>query len=148
MFFDAARALDALPELGARTRALLGRLLPGRRDAAAAQPRAARFPLACGADPGDARAARAGGRACSPGSRSPVLQSSANLRGGPDARRVADVPAAIRDGADLVVDAGELPGTPSTVIDLRGFEAAGEWEVVRPGAVAPEVVALAVSEVL
>ena len=34
------------------------------------------------------------------------------------------------------------------MIDLRGFEAAGEWEVVRPGAVAPEVVALAVSEVL
>ena len=30
--------------------------------------------------------------------------------------------------ADLVIDAGELPGTPSTVIDLRQFEAAGEWE--------------------
>ena len=29
MFFDVAQALDALPELGARTRALLERLLPG-----------------------------------------------------------------------------------------------------------------------
>ena len=75
----------------------------------------------------------------------PVLQSSANLSGGPDARRLADVPASIREGADLVVDAGELPGTPSTVIDLRRFEAAGEWEVVRAGAVEPEVVARAVA---
>ena len=29
MYFDAALALDALPELGGRTRALLARLLPG-----------------------------------------------------------------------------------------------------------------------
>ena len=64
-----------------------------------------------------------------------MLQSSANLSGGADARRLEDVPAAIREGADLLVDAGELPGTPSTVIDLRRFEAAGEWEIVRAGAV-------------
>ena len=63
----------------------------------------------------------------------PVLQSSANLAGGPDARRLADVPAAIRDGADLVLDGGELPGTPSTVIDLRAYEAGGA-----PGAVLRE----------
>ena len=25
-------------------------------------------------------------------------------------------------GADLVIDGGELPGTPSTVIDLREYE--------------------------
>ena len=75
----------------------------------------------------------------------PVLQSSANLSGGPDARRLEDVPAAIREGADLLVDAGELPGTPSTVIDLRRFEAAGEWEIVRAGAVERAIVESAVA---
>src|SRR3954469_20771501 len=65
----------------------------------------------------------------------PPLQPSANLAGGPDARRLEDVPEAIRAGADLVLDGGELPGTPSTVIDLRRFEAAGEYRVVRAGAV-------------
>ena len=146
MYFDAALALDSLPELGGRTRALLERLLPGGVTLLLPNPRG-RFPLACGEDPG-ALGLRVPAGSVLAGVAAPVLQSSANLRGGPDARRVADVEAAIRDGADLVVDAGELPGTPSTVIDLRGFEAAGEWEVVRPGAVAPEVVALAVSEVL
>jgi len=38
-----------------------------------------------------------------------------------------------------VLDAGELPGTPSTVVDLRRYERSGEWLVVRPGAV-PEAV--------
>ena len=146
MYFDAAPALDSLPELGGRTRALLERLLPGGVTLLLPNPRG-RFPLACGEDPGTLGLRVPAGSVLA-GVAAPVLQSSANLRGGPDARRVADVPAAIRDGADLVVDAGELPGTPSTVIDLRGFEAAGEWAVVRPGAVAVEVVALAVSEVL
>ena len=68
-----------------------------------------------------------------------MLQSSANLAGGPDARRLEDVPEAIRRGADLVFDGGELPGTPSTVVDLRGYERGGEWRIVRAGAV-PEAV--------
>ena len=146
MYFDAARALESLPELGGRTRALLARLLPGGVTLLLPNPRG-RFPLACGEDPGTLGLRVPAGSVLA-GVAAPVLQSSANLRGGPDARRVADVPAAIRGGADLVVDAGELPGTPSTVIDLRGFETAGEYAVVRPGAMAPEVVALAVSEVL
>jgi L-threonylcarbamoyladenylate synthase len=61
----------------------------------------------------------------------PVLQSSANLAGGPDAKRLEDVPPGIREGADLVLDGGELPGVPSTVIDLR----TPEWRIVRQGAV-------------
>lgn len=65
-----------------------------------------------------------------------VLQTSANRSGGPDARRLEDVPAEIRAGADLVIDGGELPGTPSTVVDLSRYEAAGEWAVLREGAVA------------
>ena len=143
MFFDAALALDSLPELGARTRALLERLLPGGVTLLLRNPRG-RFPLACGGDSGTL-GLRVPARSVLAGVAEPVLQSSANLRGGPDARRVADVPAAIRAGVDLVVDAGELPGTPSTVIDLRGFEAAGAWEVVRAGAVAREAVEKAVA---
>jgi L-threonylcarbamoyladenylate synthase len=63
----------------------------------------------------------------------PVLQTSANLSGGPDPRRLSDVPESIRAGADLVLDGGELPGVPSTVVDLSRYEA-GEWEVLRQGA--------------
>jgi L-threonylcarbamoyladenylate synthase len=69
----------------------------------------------------------------------PVLQSSANLTGGPDARLLDEVPESIRAGADLVIDGGELAGTPSTVVDLRDYEATGAWLIVRPGAV-PEAV--------
>jgi L-threonylcarbamoyladenylate synthase len=69
-----------------------------------------------------------------------VLQSSANLAGGPDARRLADVPSSIRDGADLVLDGGTLPGAPSTVIDLRSYEHDGGWAVLRHGALAAAAV--------
>jgi L-threonylcarbamoyladenylate synthase len=65
-----------------------------------------------------------------------VLQTSANHAGGPDARRLRDVPAEIREAADLLIDGGELPGTPSTVIDLTRYEDSGEWAVLREGAVA------------
>ena len=63
-----------------------------------------------------------------------VVATSANLHGGPEARTLADVPAEIRTAATLV-DGGELPGTPSTVLDLTGDEP----RVLREGAVpAPE----------
>lgn len=63
-----------------------------------------------------------------------VRQTSANRSGEPDPRRLADVPSAIREAADLVIDGGELPGTPSTVVDLTGYED-GAWRVLREGAV-------------
>jgi tRNA (cmo5U34)-methyltransferase len=64
-----------------------------------------------------------------------VLQSSANRAGEADARRLEEVPALLRAAVDLVIDGGELPGTPSTVIDLRRYEEEGAWSVVRAGAV-------------
>ena len=67
-----------------------------------------------------------------------VLATSANLHGGTDPRRLEDVPETIRLAAGAVVDAGELPGTPSTVLDLTGPEP----RVVREGAV-PAAEALA-----
>ena len=49
-----------------------------------------------------------------------VAATSANLHGQPDARSVADIPQQILSRVAEVVDAGELPGTPSTVIDYTG----------------------------
>jgi L-threonylcarbamoyladenylate synthase len=63
-----------------------------------------------------------------------VLQTSANLAGGPDPRTIAQVPDSIRAGADLVLEGGELPGVPSTVADLSRYEETGEWAVLRQGA--------------
>jgi L-threonylcarbamoyladenylate synthase len=139
MFFDRERALDALPELGPRTRQALERLLPGGVTLLLPNPRH-RFPLACGPDP-ETLGLRVPAVPLLAGVSVPVLQSSANRAGGADARRLADIPAAIRDGADLVVDGGALPGTPSTVIDLRAYEQEGRWTVVRSGAVPVDVVA-------
>ena len=59
-----------------------------------------------------------------------VVATSANLPGGPDPRRVEDIPAEILEKVGAVVDAGELPGTPSTVIDFTGDEP----RVIREGA--------------
>ena len=61
----------------------------------------------------------------------PVLQTSANPSGGPDPRSLEEVDPAIRAGVDLEVDGGELPGTPSTVVDLS----AEDIRIVREGAV-------------
>ena len=51
-----------------------------------------------------------------------VAATSANLAGGPDPRRVDEVPEEIRAACGAIVDAGELPGVPSTVVDLTGEE--------------------------
>ncbi len=93
-----------------------------------------RFPLACGADP-DTLGLRVVDVPELRGVRVPVLQSSANLTGGAEPRRLADVPEVLQAGADLVIDGGELPGTASTVVDLRDYEAGEGWSVVRAGAV-------------
>jgi L-threonylcarbamoyladenylate synthase len=137
MFFDAGQALAGLPP---RTARLLGRLVPGGLTALLPNPER-RFPLACGPDP-DTLGLRVPDLPALAGA-PPVLQSSANHAGGPDARRLHDVPEDIRARADLVLDGGELPGTPSTVVDLRAYETAGEWRIVRLGAVPEAAIAAA-----
>ncbi|HTU88344.1 MAG TPA: Sua5/YciO/YrdC/YwlC family protein [Solirubrobacteraceae bacterium] len=133
MFFDLEAAFAALPELGSHTREGMSRLLPGGVSVLVANP-AGRFPLACGDD------------VCTLGVRvvdvprfagvsRPVLQSSANRAGEPDPRRLSEVSPLLRSAAELVIDGGELPGTPSTVVDLRRYEDEGAWSVVRTGAV-------------
>ena len=131
MFFDLERAFDALPELGERTREAMARLLPGAVGVLIPNP-AGRFALACGRT-----SARSGVRVPSvpalAGVRCPVLQSSANQAGGADPRALSEVPTLLRAAVDLVMDGGELPGTPSTVVDLRRYEDDGEWQLVRRG---------------
>jgi L-threonylcarbamoyladenylate synthase len=143
MLFSLDLALAALPALGPRTVAALEGLLPGAVTLLLPNPER-RFPLACGPDPetlglrvpalGPATAALAGVRW-------PVMQSSANPSGGTDARRISDIDPAIVAGVDLVLDAGDLDGTASTVIDLREFEDDGTWAVLREGALARDWVA-------
>jgi len=137
MFFDLQWATHALTELTEHERAALGALLPGavtlllpnraRRYARACQPDSSTLGLRVPALPKGLQALAVVSM--------PVMQSSANLAGGPEARRVDDVPEEVLSGVDLVLDGGELPGVASTVIDLRDYEQ-GQWSIVREGAVA------------
>jgi len=67
-----------------------------------------------------------------------VVSTSANLAGGPDPRSVGEIALELRERVAAIVDAGPLPGTPSTVLDLTGAEP----RVLREGAV-PAAEALA-----
>jgi L-threonylcarbamoyladenylate synthase len=67
-----------------------------------------------------------------------LVATSANLPGGADPRRVSDLPAELVAAVGVVVDGGELPGIPSTVVDVTGAEP----RVLREGAV-PAAEALA-----
>ena len=140
MFFDLERALAVLPELGARTRAALERLLPGALTVLLPNP-GRRYPLACGPEPDrlGLRVPELPARLAALDAVSrPVLQSSANPSGGPDPRRLGDVDERIRRGVDLELDGGELPGVASTVLDLTRYEQEGAHAVLREGAVPAE----------
>jgi L-threonylcarbamoyladenylate synthase len=136
MFFSAQRAIEELTELAAAERAALQALLPGPVTLLLANP-ARRFAPACGTDPATLglRVPLLPERLAALASVTvPVMQSSANVSGRPDAPTLAAVPRRLREDADLVLDGGELPGTPSTVVDLRGFAAGRGWSVLREGA--------------
>jgi L-threonylcarbamoyladenylate synthase len=125
---DALRA--ALPELD-----LTGawHLLPGPLTLVVPNP-AHRFPWLTGANP-DALGVRVpeltGATHAALTAVGAVVATSANRPGERDPRRLEDVPEEIRAGAAAVVDGGEVPGTPSTVVDLTGPEP----RILREGAV-------------
>lgn len=128
MWFSVERALASLPGLGPRTREAVERLLPGPVLLVLPGGRGVRVPALTGP------LARA---------RVAVVQTSANLSGGPDPRRLADVPESLRAGADLVLDGGDLPGVASTVVDLGRYEEEGTWKVLREGAAAASALRIA-----
>jgi L-threonylcarbamoyladenylate synthase len=142
MFFTLAPALRSVPALKAVERAAIEALLPGAVTVLLVN-REHRFGLACGPDPETLglRVPRLGNstRALA-GLSAPLLQSSANLSGEGEVRRLADLHPGLLEQADLVLDAGELPGTASTVLDLRTFADAGAWNVVRDGALEIEAI--------
>jgi len=141
MFFDRTRALEALPELRAAERAAVQALLPGPVTLVLPN-RERRFALAAGPGAGasDSLGLRVpqlpGALAALEAVPAAIMQSSANLSGAGEARRLTDVPREIREGADLTLDGGELPGVASTVVDLRSYEQSGAWSVLREGALA------------
>jgi L-threonylcarbamoyladenylate synthase len=145
MFFTLESALESLADASEAERRAMRALLPGPVTLVLPN-RGGQYLPACGPEPQalgvrvpaltDALAALAAlDRA--------VMQSSANISGGADPCRLGDVPKEIRDGADLLLDGGELPGTPSTVLDLRAYEASGEWRLLRAGALAEDGIVLA-----
>ncbi len=141
MFFTRKAALESLSGLVPRTRAVLATLLPGPVTLLLANPER-RFPLAC--DPavdgsgllGLRVPAFEGTLAALAAVGVPAAQSSANFSGGHDPRSLQEVPLELREGVDLVLDGGELPGTASTVIDLSKYERCGRWRIVREGLLA------------
>ncbi len=135
MLFALEPALGLLPELMPREREAVRALLPGPLTLLLPN-RRRRFPLACGPDP-DTLGLRVPllppPLAALEAFDRPLLQSSANLSGEPPARRLAEIAPSIRAGAEMALDGGELPGLASTVLDLRDYEHAGRWSVLREG---------------
>jgi L-threonylcarbamoyladenylate synthase len=127
MWFSVEAALASVPDVGPRSREAVTRLLPGPVLVVLPGGKGIRVPALQGFE----------------SLRVAVLQTSANLSGGPDPRTLADVPDELRSGADLVLDGGELPGVASTVVDLSRYETEGTWKVLREGAVSAEALRMA-----
>ena len=115
---------ECIPELRGRAAVIARALLPGAFTLVLPNP-AQRFPWLTGtspesigvrvpelAGPGGEVLAKVGA----------IAATSANLPGGPDPRTLEEVPGVLRVAAEAIVDGGELPGTPSTVIDFTGIE--------------------------
>jgi len=130
---DLDAVLDAVPEARGRAAVAARALLPGPYTLILPNP-ARRFRWLCGETP-EAIGVRVPdlppeGRAVLEGF-GVVAATSANVHGGADPACLEEVPEEILAGVAAVVDAGELPGTPSTVLDLAGPEP----RVLREGAV-------------
>jgi len=128
--------LACVPELRGRAAVLARALLPGPYTLVLPNP-AHRFPWLTGNRPdtigarvpdvvGPARDVLVAAGA--------VAATSANMHGALDPCRIDDVPSEIRDAVGAIFDAGELPGIPSTVLDLTGPDTLVLREGAVPGA--------------
>jgi L-threonylcarbamoyladenylate synthase len=144
---DLDMLLAAVPELRGRAAAIAAALLPGPYTLVLPNP-ARRFPWLTGSSPEaigvrvpalpEAAARVVTETGC-------VASTSANLTGGPDPRRLDEVAPELLAQVGATVDAGELPGTPSTVLDFTGAEPRVIREGAVPAAAALERVALALA---
>lgn len=135
MFLSPLAMRELLTALGPRAREALAALLPGPVTAVVHNPER-RYPLACREDP-----ERLGVRLIEgplAGADRALLQTSANPSGEPAPRRFEDIDPAIRSGAEVAIDGGELGGEASTVVDLTTIDSGGGWRVLREGALRPE----------
>jgi L-threonylcarbamoyladenylate synthase len=130
---DVDMLLECVPELRGRAATIARALLPAPLTLVLPNP-ARRYRWLTGTTP-EKIGVRVGEL---PGTAATVLQrvgavvaTSANLTGGPDPRQLDDVPHELRAAAAAEVDAGEVPGVPSTVVDVTGPEP----KVLREGAV-------------
>jgi L-threonylcarbamoyladenylate synthase len=131
---------ECVPELRGRSGELVRALLPGPYTLVLPNP-AGRFRWLTGTRP-DAIGVRVP-KLDGPGAEvlarvAAVAATSANVHGGPEPRRLEDVPAELREAAAALVDGGELPGQPSTVIDFTGPEPLVLREGAAPAAEALE----------
>jgi L-threonylcarbamoyladenylate synthase len=131
---------ECVPELRGRAGVLARALLPGPYTLVLPNP-ALRYPWLTGDRPDTigVRVPRVEGFAAEVlDAAGPIAATSANRHGDADPRRLEDVSLEIRSAVAAVVDGGELPGTPSTVLDLTGPKVL----VLREGAVpGPEAIA-------
>jgi L-threonylcarbamoyladenylate synthase len=136
LFASVELVLERLPEIPARTAAIVGAVLPGPLTLVLPNP-GRRFgwlnearPEAIGVRVPDV----AGPAKKVLDALGVLVATSANLPGGADPRRLADVPAEIRAATAALVDGGELGGAPSTVVDVTGAEPVVLREGALPGA--------------
>jgi L-threonylcarbamoyladenylate synthase len=114
---------ECVPELRGRAGRIAGALLPGPYTLVLLNP-ARRFPWLCGDTPDriGVRVPALAGEAQAVLDRvGAVASTSANLAGGPEPRSLVEVPEELRSVC-VLLDGGELPGEPSTVIDFTGPE--------------------------
>jgi L-threonylcarbamoyladenylate synthase len=133
---DVDYLLECLPEIKGRAASLARLLLPGPVTLVLPNP-ARRFRWLTGTNP-EAIGVRVpdfdGPGAEVLAGIGVLMATSANHPGGPDPKRLDEVPEDIRQGAAALVDGGELPGSPSTVIDLTGEKP----RILREGALPAE----------
>jgi L-threonylcarbamoyladenylate synthase len=132
MYFSPLAMRELVSGLGPRTKAVVGALLPGPVTLVVANPEH-RYPLACREDPD-----RLGVRLIEgplAGAMTPVFQTSANRSGVPAPTGFEQIDRGILEGADLAIDARQLIGQPSTVVDVTSIDGDGSWRVLREGAV-------------
>lgn len=144
MYFSPLAIRELIAGLGPRAAAVASALLPGPVTLVVANPQR-RYPLACRDDPERLGVRLIGGPLA--GTMCPVFQTSANLSGEPAPARFEDVPEAIVDRVDLAVDGGELPGLPSTVVDVSRIDEDGSWRILRHGALSEGDLASALASV-
>jgi L-threonylcarbamoyladenylate synthase len=142
MYFSPLAMRELVTGLGPRAGGAVGALLPGPVTLVVANPEH-RYPLACREDP-----ERLGIRLIDgplAGVMTPVFQTSANRSGEPPPTSFTELDEAILGAADLAIDAGELIGSPSTVVDVTSIDAGAEWAILREGAVSRDEVARALA---